>query len=39
MDCLEPIIGGGSMVPNFVEKTFTDGPQTSKSAKFSPLKV
>ena len=32
-DCLKPIIGGCGMPPNFTEKTFADGSQTSKSAK------
>ena len=37
-DCLKPIIGGCSMPPNFTEKTFTDGCQTSKFMKLSPSK-
>ena len=32
-DCLKPIIGGCGTPPNFAEKTFADGSQTSKSAK------
>ena len=32
-DCLKPIIGGCSTPPNFAEKTFADGSQTSKSTK------
>ena len=37
MDCLKPIIGGYSTPPNFTEKTFVDGSQTSKSAKIFSL--
>ena len=37
MDCLKPIIGGCGMPPNFAEKTFADGSQTSKSAKVFSL--
>ena len=37
MDRLKPIIGGCSMPPNFVEKTFVDGSQTSKFAKVFSL--
>ena len=37
MDCLKQIIGGCGMPPNFVEKTFADGSQTSKSAKVFSL--
>ena len=39
MDCLKPIIGGCGTPPNFAEKTFADGSQTSKSAKVCPSKV
>ena len=38
MDCLKQIIGGCDTPPNFVEKTFADGSQTSKSAKVFSLK-
>ena len=37
MDCLKPIIGGCGTPSNFAEKTFTDGSQTSKSAKVFSL--
>ena len=37
MDCLKPIIGGCGTPPNFAEKTFVDGSQTSKSAKVFSL--
>ena len=37
MDCLKQIIGGYGTPPNFVEKTFADGSQTSKSAKVFSL--
>ena len=36
-DCLKPIIGGCGTPPNFAEKTFADGLQTSKSAKVFSL--
>ena len=39
MDCLKQTIGGCGRPPNFVEKNFMDGSQTSKSVKVSPLKV
>ena len=38
MDCLKPIIGGCGTLPNFMEKTFVDGSQTSKSTKVFSLK-
>ena len=34
-DCLKPIVGGS---PNFAEKTFMDGSQTSKFVKIFSLK-
>ena len=37
MDCLKQIIGGCGMPPNFMEKTFADGTQTSKSVKVFSL--
>ena len=37
MDCLKQIIGGCGMPPNFAEKTFVDGSQTSKSVKVFSL--
>ena len=36
-DCLKQIIGGCGTPPNFAEKTFADGSQTSKSAKVFSL--
>ena len=37
MDCLKPIIGGCGTPPNFAEKSFADGSQTSKSVKVFSL--
>ena len=39
MDCLKQIIGGCGTPPNFAEKTFTDGSQTSKSTKVFSLET
>ena len=36
-DCLKQIIGGCGTPPNFAEKTFADGSQTSKSMKVFSL--